>query len=46
MSIKNTFSHLHVTPNGLTADEAARRLSEYGPNELQAGHVISPWTIL
>ena len=26
--------------------EAARRLAEYGPNELQAARRISPWTIL
>jgi len=32
--------------NGLEKDEAARRLSEYGPNALQAGRVISPWAIL
>ena len=32
--------------NGLEKDEAARRLSEYGPNALQASRVISPWAIL
>ena len=31
---------------GLEEAEAARRLAEYGPNELQAAHRISPWTIL
>jgi Ca2+-transporting ATPase len=31
--------------NGLTSGEAARRLSEYGPNELQAAERISPWHI-
>jgi Ca2+-transporting ATPase len=30
----------------LTGDEAARRLTLYGPNELQATTRISPWTIL
>ena len=31
---------------GLTAEEAARRLAAHGPNELQAARRISPWEIL
>ncbi|MGH2522128.1 MAG: HAD-IC family P-type ATPase, partial [Anaerolineales bacterium] len=31
---------------GLTPEEAARRLAEYGPNELQAARRISPWELL
>ena len=31
---------------GLTTAEAARRLEEHGPNELQAAHGVSPWEIL
>ncbi len=31
---------------GLTADEAARRLSAQGPNELQAAHRVSAWSVL
>jgi P-type Ca2+ transporter type 2C len=31
---------------GLNEQEAKRRLSEYGPNELQAAHRVSPWTLL
>ena len=31
---------------GLSQAEAARRLAEYGPNELQAVQRISPWEIL
>jgi Ca2+-transporting ATPase len=31
---------------GLSSEEAARRLAEYGPNELQAAERISPWHIL
>ncbi len=31
---------------GLAPAEAARRLADYGPNELQAAHRISPWEIL
>jgi Ca2+-transporting ATPase len=30
----------------LTAAEAQRRLSQYGPNELRTGGRISPWAIL
>jgi Ca2+-transporting ATPase len=39
------FSLLRSGPAGLTAAEAARRLVEYGPNELQAAHRISGWSI-
>jgi Ca2+-transporting ATPase len=31
---------------GLSGQEASRRLTEYGPNELQAAHRVSPWTLL
>ena len=31
---------------GLSEQEAARRLAEYGPNELEAGHAIAPWRLL
>src|SRR4249919_1749156 len=30
---------------GLSAAESQRRLLEYGPNEIEAGHRVSPWTI-
>ena len=40
------FSGLDAAPGGLAANEAARRLLEHGPNELQATQRISPWTIL
>ncbi len=32
--------------HGLPAAEAARRLTEVGPNELRAVHAVSPWAIL
>ncbi len=32
--------------SGLSEEDAARRLAEYGPNELEAAHVISPWRLL
>ena len=31
---------------GLSAEEAARRLAEHGPNELATGAVTSPWRLL
>jgi len=40
------YARLNSTPNGLTAAEAARRLSEHGPNELQAVQRVSPWALL
>src|SRR3972149_10660886 len=46
LSIEAMFSHVKSTPSGLSGAEAARRLAEHGPNELQAAHCISPWTIL
>ena len=39
-------SALTATANGLTGEEAARRLEQVGPNELQAADRISAWQIL
>jgi hypothetical protein len=36
LSNETVFAHLKSTPTGLTAVEAAQRLAEHGPNELQA----------
>src|SRR5688572_3481613 len=30
---------------GLSAQEAKRRLEQYGPNELKAKHKVSPWRL-
>jgi Ca2+-transporting ATPase len=46
LSSETVFAYLKSTPAGLTGAEAAQRLAEYGPNELQAAHRISPWRIL
>jgi Ca2+-transporting ATPase len=40
------FDRLDTSPDGLEADEAARRLAEHGPNELPSADVVSPWSIL
>ena len=46
LSATDLCGRLQTTHAGLTAAEAAERLAEYGPNELQATRRISPWTIL
>ena len=46
LNVAEVFDRLQSSPVGLTASEAARRLHEFGPNELQAAHRISPWAIL
>ncbi len=46
LSAAQTFETLKSAPGGLSDSEAARRLQEYGPNELQAADRISPWAIL
>jgi len=46
LTVENIFESLKSTPRGLSADEAARRLIDYGPNELQAARRDSPWTLL
>jgi P-type Ca2+ transporter type 2C len=46
LSIESALSRLHSSPEGLTAEEAGRRLAEYGPNELQAAHRITAWEVL
>ncbi|HYE13051.1 MAG TPA: HAD-IC family P-type ATPase, partial [Pyrinomonadaceae bacterium] len=46
LTAEEGFARLQSGPRGLTDAEAARRLGEFGPNELQASGQISPWTIL
>jgi Ca2+-transporting ATPase len=41
-----TYVQLHSQPGGLSNAEAVSRLQQYGANELQAAHRISPWEIL
>src|SRR5512141_2996674 len=45
-TIDEVFSALHSQTGGLSNAEAVSRLRQYGPNELQAIHRISPWEIL
>ena len=46
LSTTDVLTRLQSAPVGLTSAEAARRLVEHGPNEIQAAHRISPWAIL
>jgi Ca2+-transporting ATPase len=46
LTVEDSFERLNSTPRGLSAAEAARRLDEFGPNELQAAGRVSPWAIL
>jgi P-type Ca2+ transporter type 2C len=46
LSVEESVARLKSAPRGLTTEEAARRLAEYGPNELQAAARVSAWSIL
>ncbi|MGH9903044.1 MAG: cation-translocating P-type ATPase, partial [Pyrinomonadaceae bacterium] len=46
LTVESTFERLDSSTRGLTAAEAARRLADVGPNELQAAARVSPWKIL
>jgi Ca2+-transporting ATPase len=46
LSVDQAFQELRGLPGGLSNTEAAERIREYGPNELQAAHRVSPWEIL
>ena len=46
LKTKDAYKHLSTQQEGLSSEEAARRLAEYGPNELKAARRISPWEIL
>lgn len=46
LSLDETYKKLKSQPGGMSNVEADQRLREYGPNELQAAHRVSPWEIL
>ena len=46
LTVEKTFSDLKSSANGLSAAEAARRLDEYGPNEVQSAGRVSAMVIL
>ena len=46
LTVEQTFSDLKSSAHGLSAAEAARRLDEYGPNEVQSAGRVSAMAIL
>ncbi|HJU93637.1 MAG TPA: cation-translocating P-type ATPase [Pyrinomonadaceae bacterium] len=46
LTVEQTFNRLKSSANGLTAAEAAKRLDEFGPNEVQAAGRVSALSIL
>ncbi len=44
--VEDVLTRFATGMDGLSSGEAARRLAQYGPNELQAVRHISPWQIL
>ena len=45
LSVEESFIEIGSGPAGLSSEEAARRLGEYGPNELETLRRISPWAV-
>ncbi|NTW50760.1 MAG: hypothetical protein HGB19_13725, partial [Chlorobiales bacterium] len=45
LSGEETCERLRTSASGLSATEAAARLTQFGLNELQAGKQISAWAI-
>jgi Ca2+-transporting ATPase len=46
LTVAAALTELDASMEGLSAAEAASRLTRYGPNELQAAHRVSPWSLL
>ena len=46
LTTEDSFKRFESSPNGLSSDEAAKRLEQFGPNELQAQAHVSGWAIL
>lgn len=46
VTVEDTIQSLRSSLEGLSNEEAAKRLAEYGPNELKATGSVSPWKIL
>src|SRR5262245_21060974 len=46
LTVEQSFERLHSNPGGLSSNEAAKRLQQFGPNELQAQQRVSAWAIL
>ena len=44
-TVQQTLEEMQSAPEGLTAQEAARRLEQYGPNQLEEGKKKSPLVV-
>ncbi len=45
ITINDAFQQLKSQAGGLNSTEVEIRIQQYGPNELQASHSVSPWEI-
>lgn len=45
LPLEQVLAEFNSTPDGLSSEEAARRLQQYGRNELREAKPISPWAI-
>lgn len=45
LELDEVFEKLRSTPNGLSSEEASKRLEEYGFNEIVVEKKVSPWMI-
>ncbi|MHB0857173.1 MAG: cation-translocating P-type ATPase [Anaerolineae bacterium] len=46
LDTNTVLSDLQAHPDGLSSDEAAKRLEQYGPNRLEERRLRSPWSVL
>jgi len=46
LTVEESLARLETSSSGLSSAEAAKRLEEFGPNELEAKGHVSPWAIL
>ena len=46
LAVEQTLQQLNSTPDGITDEDAKRRLETHGPNEIHAERRVSPWAIL
>jgi Ca2+-transporting ATPase len=46
LAVEESLERLSSSVTGLSSGEAATRLNQFGPNELQTQGSVSPWTIL
>ncbi len=45
MPVEEVLKQLDTSPQGLTHEQAQRRLDRYGPNSIQTAEAVNPWVI-